>query len=131
MRAWRINGFAMLLLSDLEPKGAMSRRYGAWDENTGMSERALFVIDPDGTVFWSYLSPKEVRPGARRHPHGAGGAEDTRRGWSAMTARIYHARSSCCRSVRGITFADRRMRGHARRVRRLSMACSAVPRTRW
>jgi peroxiredoxin (alkyl hydroperoxide reductase subunit C) len=52
------------LLSDFEPKGAVSRRYGAYDENTGMSERALFVIDPDGTVFWSYLSPKEVNPGA-------------------------------------------------------------------
>jgi peroxiredoxin len=52
------------LLSDFEPKGAVSRRYGAYDENAGMSERALFVIDPDGTVFWSYLSPKEVNPGA-------------------------------------------------------------------
>ena len=52
------------VLSDFEPKGAVSRRYGAYDENTGMSERALFVIDPDGTVFWSYLSPKEGNPGA-------------------------------------------------------------------
>jgi hypothetical protein len=24
----------------------------------------LFVIDPAGVVFWSYLSPKEVNPGA-------------------------------------------------------------------
>jgi peroxiredoxin len=52
------------LLSDFEPKGAVSRRYGAYDENTGMSERALFVIDTDGKVFWSYLSPKDVNPGA-------------------------------------------------------------------
>jgi peroxiredoxin len=52
------------LLSDFEPKGAVSRRYGAYDEKAGMSERALFVIDPAGTVFWSYLSPKEVNPGA-------------------------------------------------------------------
>jgi peroxiredoxin len=52
------------LLSDFEPKGGVSRRYGAYDENTGMSERALFVIDPEGAVFWSYLSPKEVDPGA-------------------------------------------------------------------
>jgi peroxiredoxin len=52
------------LLSDFEPKGAVSRRYGAYDENTGMSERALFVIDRAGEVFWSYLSPKEVNPGA-------------------------------------------------------------------
>jgi peroxiredoxin len=52
------------LLSDFEPKGAVSRRYGAYDENTGMSERALFVIDRDGTISWSHLSPKEVNPGA-------------------------------------------------------------------
>jgi peroxiredoxin len=29
-----------------------------------MSERALFVIDADGKVFWSHLSPKDVNPGA-------------------------------------------------------------------
>jgi peroxiredoxin len=52
------------LLSDFEPKGAVSRRYGAYDENTGMSERALFVVDAEGIVFWSYLSPKDVNPGA-------------------------------------------------------------------
>jgi peroxiredoxin len=52
------------LLADFEPKGDVSRRYGAYDENVGMSERALFVIDRDGKVFWSYLSPKEVNPGA-------------------------------------------------------------------
>ena len=52
------------LLADFEPKGNVSRRYGAYDENVGMSERALFVIGPDGKVFWSYLSPKEVNPGA-------------------------------------------------------------------
>jgi len=42
----------------------MSRRYGAYDENTGMSERALFVIDGEGKIFWSHLSPKDVNPGA-------------------------------------------------------------------
>jgi peroxiredoxin len=52
------------LLSDFEPKGAVSRRYGAYDEQSGMSERALFVIDADGVIFWSHLSPKEVNPGA-------------------------------------------------------------------
>lgn len=52
------------LLADFEPKGDVSRRYGAYDENVGMSERALFVIDPEGKVLWSYLSPKDVNPGA-------------------------------------------------------------------
>ncbi|HEX2897695.1 MAG TPA: peroxiredoxin, partial [candidate division Zixibacteria bacterium] len=28
------------------------------------SERALFVIDPNGKVFWSYVSPVGINPGA-------------------------------------------------------------------
>src|SRR5437868_6691664 len=52
------------LLSDFEPKGEISRSYGAYDSNSGTSERALFVIDADGVVRWSYLSPIDVNPGA-------------------------------------------------------------------
>lgn len=52
------------LLSDFEPKGAVSRTYRAYREGEGVSERALFVIDPQGTVYWSYLSPVGVNPGA-------------------------------------------------------------------
>jgi hypothetical protein len=29
-----------------------------------VSERALFVLDTDGTVRWSYVSPIGVNPGA-------------------------------------------------------------------
>lgn len=52
------------LLSDFEPKGSISRKYGAYREGDGVSERALFVIDPKGTISWSYLSPVGVNPGA-------------------------------------------------------------------
>jgi peroxiredoxin len=52
------------LLSDFEPKGAVSRAYGAYRPRDGFSERALFVIDRDGVVRWSYLSPVDVNPGA-------------------------------------------------------------------
>jgi len=52
------------LLSDFEPKGEVSRAYGAYRDVDGTSERALFVIDPDGVVRWSYLSPVGVNPGA-------------------------------------------------------------------
>jgi peroxiredoxin len=52
------------LLADFEPKGAMARRYGAYREQDGTSERALFVLDAAGIVRWSYLSPIEVNPGA-------------------------------------------------------------------
>ena len=30
----------------------------------GVSERALFVIDPEGKIHWSYVSPVGVNPGA-------------------------------------------------------------------
>lgn len=52
------------LLADFEPKGEVSRAYGAYREENGFSERALFVIDPEGKIFWSYCSPVAVNPGA-------------------------------------------------------------------
>lgn len=52
------------LLADFEPKGAVARRYGAYREGDGFSERALFVVDGDGVVRWSYVSPVDVNPGA-------------------------------------------------------------------
>jgi peroxiredoxin len=52
------------LLSDFEPKGAVSRKYGAYRDQDGFSERALFVLDGDGVIRWSYLSPITVNPGA-------------------------------------------------------------------
>jgi len=52
------------LLADFEPKGAVARLYGAYREQDGTSERALFVIDPEGVIRWSYASPVGVNPGA-------------------------------------------------------------------
>jgi peroxiredoxin len=52
------------LLSDFEPKGEVARKYGAYDNNKGVCERALFVIDENGIIRWSYLSPIGVNPGA-------------------------------------------------------------------
>ena len=52
------------LLADFEPKGAVARLYGAYREHDGTSERALFVIDGDGIIQWSYCSPVGVNPGA-------------------------------------------------------------------
>ena len=52
------------LLSDFEPKGEVSRRYGAYVNSDGTSARALFVIDGRGVIRWSYLSPIGVNPGA-------------------------------------------------------------------
>lgn len=52
------------LLSDFEPKGAVARMYGVYNENTGEAERALFVIDAAGIIRWSYVSPVGINPGA-------------------------------------------------------------------
>jgi peroxiredoxin len=52
------------LLSDFEPKGAVAKSYGAYREEEGVCERALFVIDENGTIAWSYRSPIAVNPGA-------------------------------------------------------------------
>ena len=52
------------LLSDFEPKGEVARLYGVYRDGDGTSERALFVIDSEGIVHWSYVSPVGVNPGA-------------------------------------------------------------------
>ncbi len=68
--AWSHHAFAadrklrFPLLADFEPKGEVSRRYGVYDHAEGTSERALFVLDGDGVIRWSYVSPPDINPGA-------------------------------------------------------------------
>lgn len=52
------------LLTDFEPKGAVAKSYHAYRDEDGFAERALFVLDSEGKVFWSYCSPIAVNPGA-------------------------------------------------------------------
>lgn len=52
------------LLADFEPKGEVSRKYGAYRPQDGFSERALFVLDGEGVIRWSYLSEVGTNPGA-------------------------------------------------------------------
>ena len=52
------------LLADFEPKGDVAKKYGVYDEIEGECKRALFVIDKEGIIAWSYLSPMAVNPGA-------------------------------------------------------------------
>ena len=55
----------MPLLADFHPKGAMSREYGAYQDDFGTDNRSLVLVGEDGVVRWSYASPspKEI-PGA-------------------------------------------------------------------
>ena len=52
------------LLADFEPKGAVAQKYGVYQEQDGICERALFVLDSKGLIAWSYVSPLGVNPGA-------------------------------------------------------------------
>ena len=52
------------LLADFEPKGEVARTYQVYRSADGTSERALYVIDADGIVRWSYVSPVGINPGA-------------------------------------------------------------------
>ncbi len=60
----RQNKLRFPLLADFEPKGAVARAYGVYNEKDGVCERALFVIDPDGIIHWRYVSPIGINPGA-------------------------------------------------------------------
>ncbi|MEN4918394.1 redoxin domain-containing protein [Achromobacter spanius] len=52
------------LLADFEPKGEVARRYGVYRAQDGIADRALFVIDAEGVIRWSYVSPLGINPGA-------------------------------------------------------------------
>ena len=52
------------LLADFETKGAVARSYGVYREADGICDRALFVIDANGVIRWSYVSPLGINPGA-------------------------------------------------------------------
>jgi peroxiredoxin len=52
------------LLADFEPKGEVARAYQVYRTKDGTSERALYVIDAEGVVAWSYVSPVGINPGA-------------------------------------------------------------------
>ena len=57
-------GIHFPLLADWWPHGAAAQAYGAFDDDSGMAARALFVLDKQGVVNWSYVSPAGVNPGA-------------------------------------------------------------------
>jgi peroxiredoxin len=51
------------LLADDAPAGHVARAFGVYSLASGRSERALFVLDPSGTVVWSGTFPDTVNPG--------------------------------------------------------------------
>jgi peroxiredoxin (alkyl hydroperoxide reductase subunit C) len=50
-RAWAAElKLPFRLLSDLGPKGNVSKAYRVWDDLWGLSKRATFIIDRQGTI---------------------------------------------------------------------------------
>jgi peroxiredoxin len=53
------------LLADFHPKGDVSSKFGVYSDKHGCAARALVLIDADGVVRWSHLSPSPLEiPGA-------------------------------------------------------------------
>ena len=46
-----------------ESRGKIARAYGVFDTRRRAAERALFVIDPFGTIAWRAVFPETVDPG--------------------------------------------------------------------
>jgi peroxiredoxin len=57
--AWAaVRGLTFPLLADFHPKGRVARLYGVMRDSDGFSERALYVIDAEGTIRYKHISPK-------------------------------------------------------------------------
>lgn len=58
-------GIEITLLADFEPKGEVTRAYGAYIERVGHGNRSLVLVDAQGTVEWVHESPTPLEvPGA-------------------------------------------------------------------
>ena len=66
LKVWmeQLGGLPFPLLSDYWPHGAVGKAYGVFNEERGMDARSAFVLDAQGIIRWSFLSPMGVNPGA-------------------------------------------------------------------
>ena len=61
-KAWKEQiGAEFTFASDFWPHGAVARAYGVFNEENGSPHRGTFLIDKDGKVIWSYLSPRDEK----------------------------------------------------------------------
>ncbi len=57
--AWAaVRGITFPLLADFNPKGEIARKYKVYRSTDGFSERAIYVIDPQGKINYCYISPE-------------------------------------------------------------------------
>lgn len=56
--AWAaVRGIDFPLLSDFNPKGEVAKKYQVYREEDGFTERALYLVDAEGIIQYSYVSP--------------------------------------------------------------------------
>jgi peroxiredoxin len=56
--AWAaVRGLTFPLLADFEPKGEVARRFRVYRDKDGFSDRALYVVDREGIIRYSHVSP--------------------------------------------------------------------------
>ncbi len=61
-RAWRERiGAEYTFASDFWPHGQVAKAYGVFNERNGAPHRGTFLIDKEGQIIWSYLSPDDAR----------------------------------------------------------------------
>ena len=62
--AWAksLGGISYDLLSDFEPKGEVARKFGAYRDKDGISERALFVVDKQGKIVYKDIHDISQQP---------------------------------------------------------------------
>jgi peroxiredoxin len=57
--AWAaVRGITFPLLADFNPRGEVARKYGVSRDSDGFSERALYIIDREGIIRYSHVSPQ-------------------------------------------------------------------------
>ncbi|MGW8438425.1 peroxiredoxin [Nocardiopsis sp. NPDC055879] len=58
LRTWSDReDFPFALLSDFWPHGATAEAYGVFDSERGVARRGTFLIDSEGAILWSVLTP--------------------------------------------------------------------------
>ena len=62
--AWAksLGGLTYDLLSDFEPKGEVARKFGAYRQNDGISERPLFIVDKEGKIAYKDIHDISDQP---------------------------------------------------------------------
>ena len=59
LKAWAAqDGYSFELLSDFWPHGEVAKKYGVFDEESGLAVRGSFLIDADGVVRWKLVNAR-------------------------------------------------------------------------